>query len=336
MTQEEINDLIKRYKEDNCSPEEEKMIDEFLNSYQNDDGEWNENLLGNKKETENRIYSTITERIHFPDKKPAIAIQWWYRTAAALMILSSFFYLFSNTSNESRVKTETPEPLVVKTISRGQKSMLHLSDGSVIYMNSDTKISYPGKFAMDKREIYLDGEAFFEVTHDPGKPFIVHTGTLDIKVLGTSFNVNTFDEKVTVTLASGKVHIQNTNPAINYSNLGILIPNQQFIYDKADNSIKVKEVDVTPFIAWTKKQLIFSEETILSVVKRLEKWYGVEITFETNDIKNCIFTGTFDNEPLRLVLESLHNVADINYTIKGKKVRLSGPGCSNEIPMLNN
>ncbi len=335
MTQKELNELIRRYQENKCTPEEEKIFDEFFNSYQNDQEQWDKALHGNQKKVENRIFSKILEKTHLKEKKKVINFHWGYRTAAAFLILFSLSYLLTNMQKEIPVK-EMPEPLVVKTINRGQKSMLHLIDGSVVYINSDTKISYPKKFAADKREIYLDGEAFFEVSHDSERPFIVHTGTLDIKVLGTSFNVNTFENRITVTLASGKVHIQNTNPSINYSSLGVLKPNQQFVFDKADNSIKVNEVNVRPYIAWTKKQLIFYEEPISSVVKKLEKWYDVEFQFETIEIKNCIFTGTFDNEPLQLVLESLHNVADINYKIEGKKIKLSGSGCDNKNTKSNN
>ncbi len=326
MTSSELDDLIKRYRKGSCTSAEEQMIEEFFNAYQSAGDAWEENALTDGAEIEKRIYSRIVKKIDLPPKRTVVYLQWLYRSAAAVLIFFSFFYVFTNTPVKPKVN-ETPEPLVVKTIKRGQKSMLHLKDGTVIFVNSGTKVSYPGKFANDKREIFLDGEAFFEVSHNENKPFIVHTGALDIKVLGTSFNINTFDDKITVTLKSGKVYIQNINPEIHYSSLGILNPNQQLVYEKADNSIRVNEVDVTPYIAWTKKQLIFREEPLYTVVKKLEKWYDVEITLENNQIKDCIFTGTFDNEPLRLVLESLHNVANINYTLEGNKVKLSGSGC---------
>jgi len=326
MTRLEIDELIRRFDEDKCTTEEVKMINNFLNSYQNEYKEWDNELIGDQKEIGDRIYSQITGKIAPRKKGHNVILRWWYRSAAALIIILSLFYFFNRVSKETPVE-EKAEAWVVKNISWGQKSTLHLIDGTLINVNSDTKISYPKKFAGDKREIYLDGEAFFEVSHNPEKPFIVHAGTIDIKVLGTSFNINTFDNKITVTLASGKIHINNTNPDINYSDMGVLIPNQQFIYNKSDNSIQVSEVDVDPYIAWTKKQLIFREEPIFSVVKKLEKWYDVEFTYANNDIKNCIFTGIFENEPLRLVLESLHNVADISFTMKGRKVKLSGLGC---------
>lgn len=326
MTQREIDDLIRRYHENNCTPDEEKIINDFLDSYQDGDEGWKDKLHGNQNEIENRLFSKISGKINPPKKKQGVILRWWYSTAAALLIMLSFFYIFSKISNEVPIK-EKIEPLVTKSISRGQKSMLHLIDGTVVFINSDTKITYPKIFTGDKREIYLDGEAFFEVSPNPEKPFVVHTGALDIKVLGTSFNINTYDDKITVTLASGKVHIQNTNPTINYSGLGWLKPNQQFVYDKIDNSIEVSEVDVDPYIGWTKKQLIFRNEPIFLVVEKLEKWYDVEFVFANNNIKNCIFTGIFENEPLELVLKSLHNVADINYTMEGGKIKLSGSGC---------
>ena len=285
-------------------------------------------MNGNQKEIENLLYSKIIEKINPPLKKQTYSFKWWYRSAAALIIILSSIYIFTKISNEQPVKdNEKTEVLVERNISRGQKSVLHLIDGTVIYINSDSRIRYPKKFTGNKREVYLDGEAYFEVNHDPKTPFIVHTGILDIKVLGTSFNINTYYEKITVTLKSGKVYIQNTNPILNKPNLGMLNPNQQFVYDKTDNSILVKEVDVDPYIAWTKKQLIFREEPISLVVKKLEKWYDVEFTFKNNNIKNCIFTGVYENESLQLVLESLHNIAGINYTMEGRKIELSGSGC---------
>ncbi len=329
MIIQKIDDLISRYYEKKCTPKEEVIINNFLNSYQNNDGEWDEELNGNQKEIESLLYSKITKKINPPVKKQNNPFKWWYRSAAALLIILSSIFIFTKVSNEQPVKEkEKTEALVVRNITKGQKSVLHLIDGTVIYINSDSKISYPKKFTDNKREIYLDGEAYFEVSHDPERPFIVHTGLLDIKVLGTSFNINTYYEKITVTLESGKVYIQNTNPVLDNPNLGMLNPNQQFVYDKTDNSILVNEVDVDPYIAWTKKQLVFREEPIYLVIKKLEKWYDVEFTFRNNDIKNCIFTGTFENESLQLVLESLHNVAGINHKIDGKEIELSGSGCS--------
>ena len=328
MLEEGLKILINKYITNKSSSKEQNIIEGFLDSYQNDDKKWNEKTHGEQKEVEGKIFTNIQKNIQSTKTDQfRISPTWKYSIAASFVIIIALGYGIFRMVDSSVI----PEivQIVKKEIPRGQKYMVRLSDGTTIYINSESTLSYPEHFSDNLREITLQGEAFFEVVPDPNKPFIVHTGKIKTEVLGTSFNINTHYGQIKVSVASGKVRVQNINPEITYDELSVLKANQQLVFDKKDQSIEVNEVTVDQFLAWKQKRLVFNDEPLSQVVKRLEKWYDVEFTYLNEDIKNCVFTAVFENEPLTSVLETLQNVADINYDLQGKKIQLSGHGCLN-------
>ncbi|MCG8308333.1 MAG: DUF4974 domain-containing protein [Cytophagales bacterium] len=325
MTKHEIDTLIEKYLANNCSPEEHKLIEGYLDSYQKDK-RWVERDHGIRSEVRQRILSGINEQIRpASPRQTSIRPVRWYRIAATVLILLTVGFAIYRMTGEEPVRGKIE--IITKEITRGQKSLIHLSDGTNISINSESAVSYPEVFAENRREIILEGEAFFEVAHDPDRPFVVRTGDIETLVLGTSFNINTRNDQIEVTVATGSVRIKNINPDIQYNELTNLSPNEQLIYDEIDRSVKVTEVEADQFFAWTEKRLIFKDEPISSVVAKLERWYDVDFVYDNEHIKHCVLTAEFDNEPLAAILETLHNIADISYELKGKRVRLSGPGC---------
>ncbi len=326
MTEKDIKKLIDKYQSNLCSPSEMEMLEEFMNSYQRE-SDWEGKIHGNQTEVQNRIFDKVQKKTGTQKKLPIkTKPAWWYKAASSFAILFVLAFgihsaIYISPSSKEEIKT------VLKEIPRGQKSMVHLSDGSTIYINSASTVSYPEKFTGDTREITLEGEAFFKVTPNPNKPFIVHTGELETKVLGTSFNINTNSNHIKVTVATGTVRVQHMNPKIEYNELAILKPNQQLSFDKVDQSITVLDVESGYDLAWTEKRLVFNNEPLKSVTERLELWYDVEFSFSNQKIEHCKFTAIFENEPLVAVLDVLKDVADIQYKLTGKKIILSGNGC---------
>lgn len=327
MTEKDVQKLIDKSQSNNCSPAEIKILEGFLDSYQNRGSAWADEIHGNQKEIRERIFDQIQRNIR---KQKKITIQtnpiWWYRVVASFAILLALAFGIHNSISTSPLPKETIKT-IVKEIPRGQKSVVNLSDGTTVYINSASTMIFPEKFSEETREVTLDGEAFFKVAPNPDKPFIVHTGEIETRVLGTSFNINTNSDHVKVTVATGTVRVQHINPEIKYNELAVLKPNQQLLFNKLDQSIAVFDVKSNNDMAWTEKRLVFKNEPLESVLERLELWYDVEFTSINQEIKYCRFTATFENEPLVAVLDALHDVADIQYNLTGKTVSLSGKGC---------
>jgi transmembrane sensor len=221
--------------------------------------------------------------------------------------------------------------LLSSTTSRGQKLIITMNDGSRVYLNSSSMLSYPATFPSDEREVYLEGEAFFEVVKNENRPFLIHSGNITTTVLGTSFNVNGFDaNNISVSVATGKVQVNiddasgdTTNP----SNSAVLLPNQQAIYHK-QNGLTIASIDIESFIAWKNNTLRFEDMSLQEVAVVLERWYNVTIEFDDLGIKKCRINGQYKDQTLKSVLESIQYMYKINYAFsEGNKLRLYGKGC---------
>lgn len=202
----------------------------------------------------------------------------------------------------------------------GKKATLKLSDSTKININADSKIKFPKNFnGLASREIYLEGEAFFDVKRDTLKPFKVHTGILTTEVLGTSFNVdaNPKLDIVQITVSSGKVAVYDKT-----GNRIILMPGEYVIYDKKDNTFsKHSSKNLEKIIGWTQGKLFFDNEPIEEVFKVLERWYGVEFIGE-EDVSG-VYTGMFENTSLEKVLDGIGYTSNFNYKIKGKLIYIN-------------
>jgi transmembrane sensor len=231
----------------------------------------------------------------------------------------------------------------------GQKGKLILADGTRVWLNSGTSIRYSSAFGNKDREIYLEGEAYFDVAHDKNKPFLVHSGMITVKVLGTSFNLKAYpDEKrVETTLIRGSVKILETNGK-NYVELTTLKPNEQAIYQTNTRQLHVSELsagehekinsskthfnalrastqDATPrvesIIQWKDQKLIFDNESLEQMAIKLERWYGKNIHIESEDLKKSRYSGKFIyNETIYQVLEVISLTTDINYYEKDHEI----------------
>mgnify|MGYP001039026423 FL=1 len=201
------------------------------------------------------------------------------------------------------------------TVPRGSKPMkLLLADGSEVWLNVASSITYPTAFAGKERRVSVSGEAYFEIAHDASKPFVVHNGSMDVQVLGTHFNVNAFeddDSNIKVTLLEGAVKINNGNSK------AFLKPGQQAL---VSNEVKVVDnVDLDKVMAWKNGYFQFDKATLQSVLKQMSRWYDVEVIYQGKN-KPREFIGEIERDlSLSEVLKFLE-IYNVNFTIEGKKL----------------
>ncbi|HEX6223679.1 MAG TPA: FecR domain-containing protein, partial [Chryseolinea sp.] len=208
------------------------------------------------------------------------------------------------------------------TATKGQKLDFRLPDGSRVHLNSNSTISYPEKFLGEVREVTLDGEAFFDVTHNPAQPFIVRTANANTRVLGTSFNVFSGNEITTITLVEGKVNVSTPG-----GQTTLLTPNQQATIAKGEGDIETHEVDVEKYVGWKNNTLHFNNITVREAFTIIENWYNVQIDVKTPQLLECTINSKYQNESLENVLNSFRFILKMDFIINGQHVIVSGKGC---------
>lgn len=210
--------------------------------------------------------------------------------------------------------------LVMET-PRGGNYRVTLSDGTRVWLNAASKLSYPSRFDLSQRIVHLDGEAYFEVT-ESDRPFLVNTSSQTVKVLGTSFNISAYTDDVhtTTTLLTGSVYLRDHQSA----RTEILAPGEQAIL--SNHRFGVRRVDVSGTVAWKDNMFSFHDTPLVEVLGQLRRWYDFELNDEP--IPDLHFTGGIPRDvPLSHVLEMLESTTDaINFEIQGRKLLLKGVG----------
>ena len=225
----------------------------------------------------------------------------------------------------SSVKTVPQEPVYYAAHSpKGSVSEMILPDGSVIFLNADSKIRYSVEGKGGIREVFLEGEAWFDVAKDENKPFVVHTPFYKVNVTGTKFNVKAYDSDncVTTTLEEGQVIVQSGEKLTLAENF-LLKPGEQIIFDKLNKSASVKQVNTTWFTSWKDNKLIFVNMNLDDLVVLLERKYGVDIEVKNKEILQLHFDGTIKNESIIEILEIVKKTLPINYKIVGQKIEIT-------------
>jgi transmembrane sensor len=320
MHENDIKNILARYLAGTATEPEKQLLERFFAD--NRDEALQEQI--NPAEYK-LLESRLRQKIHF---KLTPRLSWsrvMWRVAASITVIAVLagVYRFAGQKKIEMPPVQTVS--LVRTTERGQKITIKLPDGTLVKLNSSSKLIFPDKFTGSAREVTLAGEGYFEVVHNSSLPFIVHTDHSATQVLGTSFNVNAKSSSATeVTLVTGKVKVSGSA-----SNESITLkPSQQAIITQGKNLIDTVSVDVSKFIEWKDNVLTFDDTPLNQVVVRLEEWYGVGITVKSKAIENCRITARYESESLENVMESLEFLLKGNYTLKGKNVTLSGEGCN--------
>lgn len=195
-------------------------------------------------------------------------------------------------------------------IPRGGEYKLVLEDGSRIWLNSASELRYPVHFTKDKRQVWLEGEAYFEIAHNAQCPFVVKTAKQDVTVLGTSFDVTAYKDEnnVYTTLLNGSVRVDTKGKQ------QVLVPGEQAIYD--GEVINIKEVNAKLYCSWIEDRFVFMSEDFEHVAKKLERWYNVKFIFESENLRMKYFSGSIPKySELFKVLEMLELTTNIRFEI---------------------
>ena len=208
----------------------------------------------------------------------------------------------------------------------GRANTLLLSDGSKIILNASTRFKYPTSVNGDERVVHLEGEAYFEVAKNHSKPFIVKLKNQQITVLGTSFNIQAFnDDRFSVTtLLSGSILLESFDAQGRKMSSMKLKPNQQARSDNRTGSIFLSETDASISNAWVGGKYRFKDETLVSIVKRLENYYGVNIRLAHDSLRNIRYTGTFSlDQGIQEVLDIINSEKQFTFMKDGKDILIS-------------
>jgi putative anti-sigma factor len=202
-------------------------------------------------------------------------------------------------------------------IPNGGEFNVTLADGTRVWLNAGTKLTYPVAFVGDKRHVRLEGEAYFEVKRDESKPFVVDLNGMKVTVLGTSFNLKSFkrDGRTTATLVSGKVEVATGARKI------ILEPNQQADLLVGKDSLEIREVDAEAYRAWTKGQFVFRRERLESILDDVARWYNVTVFYEQAGAKDIVFSGIMERyADISETLTMLEKTGKVSFAVDEKKI----------------
>jgi transmembrane sensor len=209
----------------------------------------------------------------------------------------------------------------------GKKSQLTLSDGTRVWLNAGSRMAFPAEFHGKRREVFIKGEAYFEVKSSTERPFFVHSGEITVKVMGTRFNISAYpsDEALETVLLEGKVSLTDNKAGAFSKRETILEPNQKASFDKGKRQFSVDPVeDAGSYIAWTSGWFSFSQEMLSDVLRKLERYYNVEFVCESEILSTGLISGKLDlKDSLEQVMMVLSDVAGIEYRLHENKITLT-------------
>lgn len=323
--------LIDKYLKDSCTAEEREQVQAWYRSFEHEE----EPLAGLSELQQQALNHRMLDQINYNISQSEIKIA--KRTtyfkyfsiglAATLLVLLGLFLFQAEQPAKTNSKINlaaVSDLIMLRNDSKKMKRQV-LGDGTIIWLKPQSEIVYPKSFAKTKfREVTLNGEAFFDVKHDNAHPFIIKTGNVLTKVLGTSFNVKAYDnsESAEVSVITGKVLVyldKKANPK--HTSEVYLLPNQKAVYSKATTDLH-KEKDQSLKI-WEKDNFAFDDTPILEVVKILEKHFLVHIQILNPEIKKYTLKADFNKQNLPNILELLSKSMDISYEILDNQILIN-------------
>ena len=260
-------------------------------------------LVNQKKSIKYRILTIIT------------------RVAAILLLPVLTLLFYTNLSDRDRY-ADNLNDLEVEAPA-GSRMHIELGDGTRVWLNHGSKLKYPHRFEGENRKVFLTGEAYFEVAHNSAVPFIVGTNRLEVKATGTAFNVSAYpgDDNIETTLVEGKVILyeKETNHEIK-----ALLPGECLKFETQKNIYTLESEHTEKNIAWKDGKLVFKNERVEDIAKKLARWYNVEVEIANEKVKEFTFTATFMDETLPQVLELMTLATPVNYQLTIREKLLDG------------
>ena len=233
-----------------------------------------------------------------------------------IIILTAYYFLISESNFHNYSEVIVP---------KGQKSEIVLPDGTHIWLNSATTMRYPVKFGNGVRQVFLDGEAYFEVTENKHKPFLVNTSNLRVKVLGTKFNVKAYsDEKdIETALLSGKINLLLNSSSKNMETVE-MNPGELINYSIEKKKISKSGFETDEIVAWKSNRLVFRNDTFNNLVKKIERWYNVQIIYDQTLFKNQRLTvELMEGESIERLLRIIERTIKVDYKIENQNIYIT-------------
>ncbi len=340
-------ELLKKYFDNRCTAEEIDTVLKWFEEYaRTSDGK---NLLFNvweelsdeagKSESE---FELILDKIHHrinlvqSDKRSEMTdrhlirykrrenfIRIFSRAAAILILPALAFSVLVTVKYKTAKSAQTSVNIAYNEVFSSVDAITKISlpDGSNVWLNHSSSLKYPAIFQGDSRTIELKGEGYFEVTHNEKIPFIVRTGSIEVAAVGTTFNVLAYpdEDKVETSLINGIVKLQKCGSERKPVFLQKMQPTDLAIYQKSNDKIIMRTISDDRYFSWKDGKLVFNKEPMGEVVKKLRRWFNVDILIKDPELLELTFTGTFKNETLPQVMELFAMVSPINYSISNRK-----------------
>lgn len=293
------------------NPENKKVFDDYVSL-------WSVRQNASRQFNVQSGLSRLNDRINdFEKQEQRKNAFWnvWNMAAAILLLVVSGFTLYFNGISAFE---DHAQSLLSETSATDQLSVVTLSDGSVITLNKQSTLKYPATFDAKTREVYLSGEAFFQVAKDSSKPFVIHANGVTTTVLGTSFNVKASADSVTVSVATGKVRVSDGRQT------QLVMPYERVLY--SDATFTKSSSDLSE-LNWNSRVLEFNDITLGQAAELISQFYEIQVTFQHEKLKNCVITGKFKNQRLETVLQAIEFSTDVHSEVKNNSVLLFGKGC---------
>ncbi len=314
-TESEFEQILSWIKEGAASTSKQGIVNEIWNEFEPEAGPA-------ERIKYNRILDKIHHRINISQNNRQSRIQIvpirnrilsvLTRVAAILLlpVLSLLFY--TNLSNKDRYAVNLND-LEVEAPA-GSRMHIELGDGTKVWLNHGSKLKYPLRFEGENRKVFLTGEAYFEVAHNKKVPFIVGTNLLDVKATGTAFNVSAYpgDNNISTTLVEGEVILYERETK---HEIKALLPGECLKFDPQKNVYILESEYTGKYTAWKDGLLVFKNERVEDIAKKLARWYNVEVEIDNEKVKEFTFTATFMDETLQQVLELMTLATPVNYQL---------------------
>lgn len=334
MVPKDLDKLIEKYLRGTCTEAERKLVDDLYSSLGRETGKPAKPAIENIDRLEARILQNVETRTKpGPEEQDDRSYFWRYTGIAAsiVFVLASGYYFFAaEEPRETSIVAQqaSPEFHSVQN-SGGEPKRVILPDGSIVEMFAASRIRFSGDPDAPTRELFLEGEAYFDVAHNKERPFYVYAGNVVTKVLGTSFIVRApgKEQKVTVSVKTGKVSVYSRNTAHKKT---VLTPNQEAVYDEITDLVATQEVpveglkdDIIPII-----EMHFEETPVPQVLRALTETYAIDILFDEKTLSDCVLTSSFFEEGLYDRIDVICTAIGATYTVVDARIVIESKGCN--------
>lgn len=322
-----MEDIIIKYLNQTATEEEMKLLLDWLEQDQDNQQQlattrelWlaSEASLSSRYGESGKAFGTFKKNaiLFEQGRKKRFFIMRFMKIAASVALLVACTAIAFLSGRESVVENIQMVNVVMNQaiMGPGHKGSVSLPDGTLVWLNSNSKLVYPDQFEANGRKVKLEGEGYFEVTPDAEAPFYVETADMSVKVLGTHFDVQNYEKKnVSETvLLSGKVEVVIKKNGEKH----LLSPNEILSLDRQTNEYSVGKVDAAEYALWTAEKLVFEDEPLSTILRKMERWYGVDISCLSGVPLNSRYSLTIRNESMEEILKMLSILVHIDYTIK--------------------